>query len=382
MSTATLDSNPTAASAKTTKAVNPKKHVEEKLKKELGGYTLKGEIVAWKAAGPHKFKHVVKSLEDAGLDPKVVRERLPRNAFARSLKELGKNKVVDVLSDDKDTMTFQFSGKQLDTEGKEILYSAEDFLTLTKDTGIVASKNQDLAKKAQDLVNENLVKWTTGDITSVIQRLFDQHADLIPVREQGGAYFVFASQLPFVDKIEGFLLKLGGKMKRFPVPEGSKAGDAAVQDSLTDYLAKLVADHEAAIENFDASTREGTFTEAAERINLTRTKIQAYAQLLTDQGKELLEGVDSANVRLAEKVAQITEEKKALPKEEQSAKDLIVAALTEEGQTMKELVAKSGATTTAYTYLKKLVAEGKVLKDGAKYRLPPKEGAAGEKVPA
>ena len=39
----------------------------------------------------------------------------------------------------------------------------------------------------------------------MIQRLFDRHADLFRIRDQGGCYFVPAEHIGFVDKVEKFV---------------------------------------------------------------------------------------------------------------------------------------------------------------------------------
>ena len=60
----------------------------------------------------------------------------------------------------------------------------------TRATGKVSCDNKDLAEHAQRELDDRITARTAGDVTSVIQRLFDRHADLFRIRDQGGCYFV------------------------------------------------------------------------------------------------------------------------------------------------------------------------------------------------
>ena len=53
------------------------------------GVALHGEIITWNCAGAAiRHSELVEALSRSGLDPRVAREMLPRNAFARACKKL------------------------------------------------------------------------------------------------------------------------------------------------------------------------------------------------------------------------------------------------------------------------------------------------------
>jgi hypothetical protein len=140
-----------------------------------------------------------------------------------------------------------------------------------------------------------------------VQKLFERHADLFAIRPQGGAYFCPAEHAGFVDRVQSFLGRLNGQMLRFPVPAGTAEGDRSVTEAVASGLAALIAEHRAAVETFGEDTRPATLERAAERIKVTRFKIEAYATLLADEREKLERSLREASARLRQKVEEIAE---------------------------------------------------------------------------
>src|SRR5262249_27657725 len=155
-------------------------------------------------------------------------------------------------------------------EGNRFTYELETLLTLEKATGRVSCELPGLATLAQELLDDALEARTGGDVTRLVQRLFERQADLFPIRDKGGAYFVPQEHQALVDKVQSFLGKLNGKLNRFPVPAGTPHGDASVKDAVAGGIANLIEEHRAAVAAFDADTRPSTLERAAERIRLVR----------------------------------------------------------------------------------------------------------------
>ena len=74
-------------------------------------------------------------------------------------------------------------------------------LTLDKRTGRVTCDLPGLATLAQEHLDRAIEARTRSDVTRVIQKLFERHADLFAIRPQGGCYFVPARHGNFVDKV-------------------------------------------------------------------------------------------------------------------------------------------------------------------------------------
>jgi hypothetical protein len=110
----------------------------------------------------------------------------------------------------------------------------------------------------------------------------------------------------FVDRVQVFLGSLNGKMNRFPVPSGTPEGDRSVKIAVSEGLAALIAEHAAAVDGFGEDTRPHTLERAAERIRLTRFKVESYAAYLMEERTRLEKDLATAASRLREKVERLT----------------------------------------------------------------------------
>ena len=272
------------------------------------GLPLLGEIITWTTAGV-AIRHLdlVDALRGAGLDEAVARELAPRHAFTRACKKLAADRIIRQVGEDAATVTFQFTAEHRD--GDRFAYDFETLLTLTKTTGQVSCPLPGLAGLAQEELDRCIAVRTGGDITRVVQKLFEREADLFPIREQGGAYYVPQAHAMFVDRIQGFVGTLGGAVHRFPIPAGTAHGDRAVKDTVARGIAALIAEHEAALAGFGDDTREATLTRMAERIRLTKHKLEAYACYLAEERGKLERTLAQAAATLRAKVDALAADK-------------------------------------------------------------------------
>lgn len=268
------------------------------------GQKLLGEIVTWTSSRV-SIRHldVITALRACGLDEAVARELAPRHAFARACRRLSDNRVIDVTGETKDRITFQFTAKR--REEGYVSYDFETLLALDKTTGQVTCDLPHLAGSAQAELDRCITARTGGDVTRIVQKLFERQADLFPIRERGGAYFVPEKYAGFVNRVQGFLTRIGGGMARFPIPAGTPHGDASVKDAVAAGLRALIEEHHRAIAGFGEDTRPDTLERAAERIRQTRYKIEAYAAYLAEEKARLEREVAGATEHLRHKVAEI-----------------------------------------------------------------------------
>lgn len=267
---------------------------------------LLGEVITWNCSGV-SIQHptLVAALRDAGLDEAVARELAPRHAFARACRKLSEQRIIRQVAEDAATITFQFTKESL--EGETFKYSLEAKLELEKATGkVTCTDSPELEARAQAALDECIGARTAGDVTRVIQKLFERKADLFPIREQGGCYFVPAEHQSFLERIDAFVRVLNGKLGRFPIPKGTPHGDRSVRDAVADGLEAVVEEHRRAIEEFTTDTRGGTIERAAERIRQTRFKVEAYAEYLGSQRERLEDELTAAQERLRERVEELT----------------------------------------------------------------------------
>src|SRR5438270_2725829 len=270
------------------------------------GTRLLGEIITWSCAKV-RIRHIdlIEALRGSGLDEAVARELAPRHAFARACKKLSEARIIRQVSEDDKVIRFQFTAEHRD--GDHFSYDLETMLTLDKATGKVTCDLPGLATLAQEELDRCLEARTGGDVTKIIQKLFERRADLFPIREQGGAYFCPQEHVAFVDQAQSFLGRLNGKMNRFPVPAGTPEGDRSVKESVAAGLAALIADPQSAVEAFGGDPRPSTLERAAERIRQTRFKVEAYTDYLAEEKARLEEQLAEAARQLRAKVESLAD---------------------------------------------------------------------------
>jgi hypothetical protein len=271
----------------------------------LPGTRLLGEVISWTCpAVTVRYRAVIEALRDSDLDEKVARELAPRHAFTRACKKLARERIIRQVSEDEATLTFQFTSEK--KEGERFQYELETLLTLDKTIGKVSCPLAGLATLAQEHLDECIASRNGGDITRLIQRLFERQADLFPIRERGGVYFVPQEHGGFVDAVQAFLGKVNGRLARFPVPAGTPHGDRSVKDAVTGGIEDLIREHRKAIEAFGEDTRPSTLERAAERIRLTRHKLEAYKEYLAEERTRLERDLTLASSELRQKVEAIS----------------------------------------------------------------------------
>lgn len=305
--------------ATTTKTVRNRKQRAEKADSlvaqatQQDAPTLVGEVLTWTAGdGTHAHAAVLAALQHAGLAAdadearKIARPRHPRHAFARACRTLAVERIIRLVKDEKDMMHFQLTSETL--SGGEYQYAKEAMLDLHKDTGDVTGDRQDLADLAKQELDKHLEAWTTGDITTIVQRLFDHETGvgLTPLRDQGGCYLVLQQNVAFAEKAERFLNLLGGGMRRLPVVAGTPQGDRAVKESLKDHMAHVIQEYERTVQDFGIDTKPSTLERAAERIKTLRHTLESYKLYLADESAIVADKLETAARRLKDRVAQIT----------------------------------------------------------------------------
>jgi len=277
----------------------------------VAGTPLLGEVISWACTGLSvTHPALVAALADAGLDPGVARELAPKHAFTRACKKLCDRRIIRQVAEDEASVKFQFTAESRD--GDRFEYTLETLLTLDKKTGTVTCDLPGLATLAQAEVDRATDARRGADVTRVIQKLFDRHADLFPVRPQGGVYFVPERHAGFVDRVQAMLGRLNGQILRFPVPAGTAEGDRSVRDAVAAGLAALIDEHRKAVAQFGEDTRGDTLARAAEKIRATQFKVQAYAEYLLDEKGKLDRELATARDELRRKVEYLAAEPAAI----------------------------------------------------------------------
>jgi hypothetical protein len=289
---------------------------------------VSGEVVAWDVAGVRGTRdQIVAALAAAGLETEAARKLCPRHAWCRAARGLAENRIIRPLSEDGNTLAFQFTREDRAETicGDRYHYDFEAVLSLDKQTGRVtgdSAASPALVDAAQKSLDAAIEARTAGDVTAIVQRLMRKHADLFPIRSQGGCYFVPRHATDFIAKVQQFLQTLGGRMSRFPVAGGTAHGDASVKEAVSEGLARMVGELRAEVETFGNDTKDFVLQRKAERIKLCRFKLEAYADYLAEQRAGLEESLRGVQSLLRQKVAAV-----AAVKDESAAEPEPVAAV-------------------------------------------------------
>ena len=184
----------------------------------------------------------------------------------------------------------------------------ETLLKLEKQTGSVTCDLPGLAALAQEELDRCIAVRTGADVTRIVQRLFEKQADLFAIRPQGGAYFVPIAHAAFIERVQGFLGRVNGRLMRFPVPAGIPEGERSVRQAVADGLSGLIAEHRQAVAQFGFDTRPDTLGRAAAHIRTTRFKVESYAAYLAEEKTRLDRELELAADELRAKVEQLAAE--------------------------------------------------------------------------
>jgi hypothetical protein len=271
------------------------------------GQKLLGEIVSWNFSAVHvDYEKVASALSDTGLEGTVLRERRIRDAFARAVHTMKESRIIRLVYEDTELIRFQFTKEEKAEADERFEYRYETVLTLDKKTGDIACLIPELRDKASRELKSALAVWTASDLTAVVQRLFDRQADLFPIREQGGAYFVPQMHRERIDRITDFARRIGGRMRRFPIAAGTTEGARSVREAVTDGLEDVIQAHKEAVTSFNLETRGAILERQAERIRQTKFKIQVYAEYLSSSREHLEAELEKASMLLREKVERLS----------------------------------------------------------------------------
>jgi hypothetical protein len=265
-----------------------------------------GEIITWKIQGVAiSHADLLAGLMASDLDCDVAKELAPRNAFARACSKLDSERIIRKVAEDHATISFQFTREALE-DGK-FNYHFESLLFLDKHSGNITSENLELEQLAKEEFGRCLEARTANDVTRLVQRLFERHADLFSIRDQGGVYFVPEVHHDFIAKVERFVRNIGGSLQRFPIPAGSPQGDRAVQEAVAHGLQAIIDEHLQAVQKFGEDTRPDTLRRAEEKVRATKLKIEGYSFYLDKKREDLEASLQQASELLRSRMSFLIE---------------------------------------------------------------------------
>src|SRR5262245_41083223 len=88
--------------------------LENPLSAAANGRSLLGEIITWSVSGAAiRYADLTRALREADLKESVARELAPRHAFSRACHKLSEDRIIRQVSEDEETISFQFTAERL-----------------------------------------------------------------------------------------------------------------------------------------------------------------------------------------------------------------------------------------------------------------------------
>lgn len=239
-----------------------------------------GQIVAWRVPQSVSIDRLRSALSAAGLDPDLAGDLHPQHVLARALRDMRAGRVIARLQRvDADRVRFQLTREHVGADGAT--YWREAVVELDLRTQAVTADDPDIEEQAHRLVAEHAAKRLTTDVSRMIQRIYDTHcAELVPIREQGGAYFVPQQHQALVDATRTLLAQIGGRLQSFAVRLGCADTAESVASALADHLTGMVTELREQCASVTADSRADVIERRMARIAELRRRLDCYRGIL------------------------------------------------------------------------------------------------------
>jgi hypothetical protein len=269
-------------------------------------FTPVGFIISWQVPSTVSLVALRHGISAAGHDPfDLAPDLKPASLVARTAGLIAKQfttKDVKRLARKVEHTERQITREDHDALG--LTYSAEDRIGFDESTGQVVNQH------GVGVIEQTEIETTrrASDVTRVVQTIVEQAgSDLIPVRKQGGAYFVPAGHT-VIDRARSVVEAVGGRLEQFACTIGH--GDASdrtgqsVATVITDYLLGQIGELQAAVDELnEAGIRSDVKSRRLTRVAELRDRLGAYASLLGAQASGLTTALDKAEATLLAKLA-------------------------------------------------------------------------------
>ena len=249
------------------------------------------------------------TLNDAGIDPTIVRDQIAKNVATRAVREAAKDhslgfrqfhkKIID--NGDKSAWAIAHgvvdeAKEQVDFETNTTAVFDKDIKTL-KATGTKKNEIEGLFNKIKDT-------YTDGQFRTIVTRYLLRVCSSIAVREQGGIYFVpsiMEAELVKLVKVFEELGKDRCDITLIPIVNTESARHN-VAKSTSDQLKEEVEGMQADLEGLGDQISPKMLEIRMAKYNDLRAKIEGYEDLLQFKAEELKEGLTKITDDLKKKL--------------------------------------------------------------------------------
>jgi hypothetical protein len=278
--------------------VSSKQDLIVKMSQGTNQFDILGFIVFWNVRNVRIDRATLEAkLTEQGLDKKYARSHNYRSAFIRALRNLEEKWIIRLVEENHSSIMYQFTAesKVEDATGDDarLAYDPETLIKVNKDAyreteqiDDAISGRSDIVQKVVQCFNQERDSYQSSDITRMIQRIFNDHADIITMRPQGGVYFVPSPFQNVIQSLTQLLAGLGGDstMESLPVPD-VESSRVAVKNAVLDDVESIIKQLNEEVDN--AFNSDGVTAKWAghrlDQIRRMQQRINQYEQIL-DKG--------------------------------------------------------------------------------------------------
>lgn len=268
-----------------------------------------GFIISWRLPNVVLLADLRASIVAAGLDPDLAPDLGAPSLVARAASFIAKT-----TSQQKHKKLARPTGhteRQItreDSDPSGLTYTREAGIGFDDATGKLTSDEPLIASTIDETQQHITDTRTASDVTRIVQRIVtDSGTDLIPVREQGGAYFVPQGS-GIIGQIATVVEGIGGELSRFACTIGH-GSDASVANVITEYMLKQIGELQQSVEELnETGIRADVKSRRLTRVAELRERVGAYATLVNTQGEKLTQALDIAEATLLAKLGPDREE--------------------------------------------------------------------------
>jgi len=271
--------------------------------------TPAGFIVSWKVPATVDLTALRTALTQAGLDAlELAPDLKPASLVARTSGYIAKL----TSTDDKKKLSrpVGHAARQLTCEEHATSAAGVDDLTYTKEAQVTLAQDgvtlecdePSIAQMLPTTSAEVYATRTASDVTRIVQSVVESAgSDLIPVRAQGGAYFI-PSGNKVIQQVADLLEAIGGELSTFACMIGH-GSDASIANTITDYMLKQIGELRQSVDELnETGIRSDVKSRRLSRVAALRERIAAYTTLIQTQESRLTDALNVAEATLLAKL--------------------------------------------------------------------------------
>lgn len=257
---------------------------------------LVGFIISWRVPQIVPLGDLRAGIINAGLDPLDLAPDLRvASLVSRSAGFVAKQQTTKDqrrLARPVSHLERQITVEELDPKAQTLQYTKEASVGYDENAKRLTSDDPALDAQLVQVAKDITATRTASDVTRVIQRIVEAAgSDLIPVRAQGGAYFVPTGH-DVIGQVNKVLTQIGGDLKTFACTVGHGT-DESVSQTIEEYLISQIEELQEAVNELadGKPVRSDVKNRRLTRVAELKDKIGNYAALLTT-------GTDKLNAEL------------------------------------------------------------------------------------